>query len=68
MTEESVCWTCSHPAKFHGTREQLEYGPEEGCAVGVYAGRGFARRLIVCLCEVPQEELAAGSTASTCPG
>ena len=56
MKTDHICTACGHPASAHGTEAQLAYGPQEGCQTGVWRG-GFGRRLVVCLCDVPFEEL-----------
>ena len=58
MTDkESMRDDWGHPAANHGNEKQLGYGPSEGCQTGVYIGRGFGRRLVVCLCLTSQEDI-----------
>ena len=56
--EELPCGACQHPAKGHGSQEDIEaFGIRGGCEVGVYVGYGFGRRLVQCECDVPRSEL-----------
>ena len=56
--EELPCGACQHPAKGHGSQEDIEaLGIRAGCEVGVYVGLGFGCRLVQCGCDVPRSEL-----------